>query len=267
LAAYRTPSYPTSGLSAGRRGPIFLVSCGLAVLMALWGCVDSKRVKDQANAQMRLGESMLKEGRSTQALTELTKAVELDPDNAQIRNVLGVAYLDKGMYPEAVREFKKALNLDPEFVDVHNNLGTALLQQGKVQEAIVEFNLALKSPLYPTPQFVQFNLGQAYYLLKDYEQSRQHYLAAIKIAPSYSLAYNGLGMTYTANGQWNEASEALKKAIEYAPKYAEAHYNLGEVLMAQNQVPLARLAFREVVRLDPEGPYGRKAKQRLKEIP
>jgi len=145
-------------------------------------------------------------------------------------------------------------------------LGTALLRQGKIKEAITEFNTALKSPLYPTPHYVYYNLGQAYYQLKDYEKARQQYQEAVKISPSYSLAYHGLGLSFMATHQWEEAAEALKKAIEQAPKYAEAHYDLGEVLLELDQQSLARLAFKEVVRLTPGSALGKKAQQRLKDL-
>jgi tetratricopeptide (TPR) repeat protein len=251
------------GLLTGRNWYVLGV---LLVMTSLAACVDSVQVKERALAHLRLGDSMLKEGRSTQALAELIKASELDPDNPLIRNVLGVAYLEKDMIPSAIEQFKKALRLDPEYAEVHNNLGAALLREGKVPEAILELNKALDHPLYPTPHFVQYNLGQAYYQLKDYERSRQHYQKAVKISPAYSLAYHSLGLTFMATGQWDEAAEALKKAIEQAPKFAEAHFDLGEVLLALHQSSLARLAFREVVRLVPEGPLGKKAQQRLKEL-
>jgi Tfp pilus assembly protein PilF len=238
----------------------------LLVMVCLAACVDSAQVKEQALAHMRLGDSMLKEGRSTQALAELIRASELDPDNPLIRNVLGVAYLEKGMIPSAIEQFKKALDLDPEYVEVHNNMGTALLREGKVEEAIRELRKAQDHPLYPTPHFVQYNLGQAYYKLKDYKSAREHFQRAVKISPVYSLAYHGLGLTFMATGQWDEAAEALKKAIENAPKYAEAHYDLGEVFLELHQNSLARLAFQEVVRLVPDGSWGKKAQQRLKEL-
>ena len=59
---------------------------------------------------MRLGNSMLQEGRPTQALAELIKANDLDPNNPVIRNVLGIAYLEKGMVRQAIYQFEKALN-------------------------------------------------------------------------------------------------------------------------------------------------------------
>jgi type IV pilus assembly protein PilF len=248
---------------------IFRTWCGLVILFALiWlnACTASIQNQEQALVHLRLGDSLLQEGRPTQALAELFKAVELDPNNPVIRNLLGIAYLEKGMARPAIDQFEKALSLDPEYVEIHNNLGTALFREGKVSEAIKEFYLALNNPLYATPHFAQYNLGQAYYALKDYENAQKYYQEALKNSPAYSLAYHGLGLALKAAKKPAEAAEALKKAIEHAPTFAQAHYDLGEVLVEMDQQSLARLAFKEVIRLVPESELGRKAQKRLKEI-
>jgi type IV pilus assembly protein PilF len=238
----------------------------LLMLIGLVACASSFQKKEDAVSHMRLGNSMLQEGRPTQALAELIKANDLDPNNPMIRNVLGIAYLQKGMVRQAIYQFEKALYLKPDYVEVRNNLGTALLREGRVQEAIREFNKVLEDPLYTTPHFVYNNLGQAYYALKDYNKARENYQEAIKIYPGYSLAYHGLGLTLKALNLPEEAAEAYKKAIEYSPTFAQAHYDLGEVLVELNQRSLARLAFTEVVGLVPDSDLGKKAQQRLKEL-
>jgi type IV pilus assembly protein PilF len=255
----RTPNYKQ------RFFPLRLLSV-LLTFFLLTACATSQPRKDQALTHMRIGDSMLREGRPTQALAELIKANDLDPNNPVIRNVLGVAYLEKGMVPQAINQFEKALYLDPNYVEVHNNLGTALLRDQRVKEAISEFNKALENPMYPTPHFVYYNLGQAYFILKEFEKARENYLEAVKISPIYSLAYHGLGLAWKATGNLGEAAEALKKAIEYAPQFAQAHYDLGVVLVDLKQTSLAVLAFREVINLVPEGNLGKMAQQRLKEL-
>jgi type IV pilus assembly protein PilF len=242
----------------------------LGVILVLWlvtACsTSSQQRKEDSLSHMRLGDSMLREGRPTQALAELIIANDLDPSNPVIRNVLGIAYLEKGMVRQAINQFEKALYLDPNYIEVHNNLGTALLRDLRVKEAIAEFNKALENPMYPTPHYVHYNLGMAYFALKDFEKARQHYQEAVKLSPAYSLAHHGLGLSWKASGNMEEAAEALKKAIEYAPKFAQAHYDLGEVLVELKQTSLAVLAFREVISLVPESELGRKAQQRLKEL-
>ena len=262
---------PNSGLCTpkGRPGTRFQRTLGLILIIllaCLAACATPSQTKEQALSHLRLGDSMLQEGRPTQALAELIKANDLDPSNPVIRNVLGIAYLEKGMVRQAIYQFEKALYLNPDYVEVHNNLGTALLRDGRVKESIPEFKKALDDPLYTTPHFVQYNLGQAYFALQEYDKARGYFQEAIKSSPGYSLAYHGLGLTLQATQHLEEAAEAFKKAIEHAPQYARAHYDLGEVLVQLNQQSLARLAFKEVIGLDPESPLSKKAQQRLKEI-
>jgi type IV pilus assembly protein PilF len=230
------------------------------------GCQTSPQRKEEALSHMRLGDSLLQEGKPTQALGELLKATELDPDDPQIRNVLGVVYLEKGMPVQAVEHFQKALSLDPKYVEVRNNLGIAYLRSGKIQEAIRELNLAVESPVYTTPQFAYYNLGQAYLALQDYEKARVNYLESLKLSPQYSLGYFGLGLTWKATENWEQAAEAFKKTIEYAPRFTPGHFELGEVLVRLNENALARLAFQEVIQLAPDSEQARKAKEKLREL-
>jgi Tfp pilus assembly protein PilF len=263
----RTPNSELYPLNFKRMLSVWKLLGVWVMLFCLSACAPSIQNQEQAQVHMRLGNSMLQEGRPTQALAELVKAVDLDPNNPVIRNLLGIAYLEKGMFRPARDQFEKALYLDPEYVEIHNNLGTALLRDGNVPESIKEFNLALNNPLYTTPHFAQYNLGQAYYALKDYGKAKNYYQEAINSSPTFSLAYHGLGLALKAANQPAEASEALKKAIEYAPTFAQAHYDLGEVLLELNQQSLARMAFKAVIRLVPESDLGRKALKRLKDLP
>ncbi|MBI5586651.1 MAG: tetratricopeptide repeat protein, partial [Deltaproteobacteria bacterium] len=122
-------------VSAGRLQGLGLFGFGILLLVLSTGCQTSPDVKEDALSRMRLGDSLLQEGKATQALKELLRAVELDPENPTIRNLLGIAYLEKGLLPQASEAFKKALELDPKYVEVHNNLGTAYLRSGQIQEA------------------------------------------------------------------------------------------------------------------------------------
>jgi len=250
------------GFHLGRRGWMLLFLIGLLC----WGCQTSPQQKETALSHMRMGDSLLQEGKPTQALGELLKATELDPDDPQIHNVLGVVYLEKGMMLQAAEQFQKALALDPKYIEVRNNLGIAYLRSGKIQEAIKELNLAVESPLYTTPQFAYYNLGQAYLALQDYEKARANFIESLKLSPQYSLSYYGLGLTWKAVENWELAAEAFKKTIEYAPRFAPGHFELGEVLALLNEKSLARLAFQEVIQLVPDSEQAKKAKEKLKEL-
>jgi Tfp pilus assembly protein PilF len=249
----------------GCRGT-FLLLILLGVTIALVACQSGPEQKGDALTHMRLGDSLLREGRLPQALAEVLKASELDPENPLIRNLLGIIYLEKDMIPQALEQFQTALRLDPKYSEARNNLGTAFLRNSQFQEALLQFNKTLEDPLYTTPHFAYYNLGQTYLAMQDAPMAIGQFKEAIRSAPNYSLAYHGLGLSYKALGDWAMASSALKKAIEFAPRFALAHFDLGDVLLQLNEKALARQAFREVERLVPETELGRKAQQRLREL-
>jgi type IV pilus assembly protein PilF len=249
-------------LPIGRSGWILWLLIGVLCI----GCQTSPQRKEEALSHMRMGDTLLQEGKATQALGELLKAAELNPDDPQIQNVLGVVYLEKGMNPQAAEHFQKALVLDPKYIEVRNNLGIAYLRAGKIQEAIKELNLAAANPVYTTPHYAYYNLGQAYLALQDYEKARANYSESLKLSPRYSPSFYGLGLTWKAVESWEKAAEAFKKTIEYAPRFAPGHFDLGEVLIRLNENGLARLAFQEVIHLAPDSEQARKAKEQLKEM-
>ena len=213
-----------------------------------------------------MGDSLLQEGKPTQALGELLKATELDPDDPQIHNVLGVVYLEKGMTAQAAEHFQKALALDPKYIEVRNNLGIAYLRTGKIQEAIKELNLAVESPLYTTPNLPIIISGRPTWRFRIMKRPGPIIAESLKLSPRYSPSYYGLGLTWKAVENWEQAAEAFKKTIEYAPRFAPGHFELGEVLVRLNEKSLARLAFQEVIQLVPDSEQARKAKERLKEL-
>lgn len=196
---------------------LWILIFGLILAIGLGACQTSPQVKEQAMTHMRLGDSLLQEGKPTPALGELLKAVELDPENPVIRNVLGVVYLEKGMFPQAIGSFKKSLELDPKYADVYNNLGTAYLRSGRVTEAIAEFTRAVDSPLYSTPHFAYFNLGQGYLALQDYQKARLNFAEAVKLSPSTvwpTMDWAGSGKP---SATWRKPPRPSKKPLNTPP--------------------------------------------------
>jgi Tfp pilus assembly protein PilF len=74
---------------------------------------------------------MVKQRRITEALSYYSKALDLDPDDAEIHNNFGVAWIYMGRFEKAVDHFRRALQLNQGYVDARENLKKALkLQQG-----------------------------------------------------------------------------------------------------------------------------------------
>jgi Flp pilus assembly protein TadD len=65
------------------------------------------------------------------SLTELQRAVELDPGRAAFHSNLGYALQQSGRIDRATAEYREALRLDPNFASAWINLATALARDPK----------------------------------------------------------------------------------------------------------------------------------------
>ena len=72
----------------------------------------------------------------------LSKARDLEPDKASIREALGIAYFRIQRWAEAESEFRAVLELSPADDYAHYALGRALEKQGKAHEANGHYKLA-----------------------------------------------------------------------------------------------------------------------------
>jgi len=65
---------------------------------------------------------------------------------------------------EAIAQLQKALQINPDYADAHNNLGCALIQKRSVNEAITHFQKALQ--INPGYADAQINLSNALILIR-----------------------------------------------------------------------------------------------------
>jgi len=63
------------------------------------------------------------------SLNALSRASEITPQNAKIRNFIGLALDEKGLRSEAETAFRRAIQLDPEFAEAHMNLAVVYATQ------------------------------------------------------------------------------------------------------------------------------------------
>src|SRR5438132_8478578 len=77
-------------------------------------------------------------GEFERAITELRRAVDLDPFSVIINANLGYGYVVARRYPEAIAQLQKTLELDPNFWTTHRNLGEALELSGQLDQGITE---------------------------------------------------------------------------------------------------------------------------------
>ncbi|MFZ3114598.1 MAG: tetratricopeptide repeat protein [Syntrophales bacterium] len=100
-------------------------------------------------AYNNLGAALSRQGRQTEAMLYLEKALKLKPDYLDALFNKGVALAGQGKYAEALPVYMRVLALKPNFAEAHNNAAIAYAQLGNLDKAAMHFREAIKiSPDY-----------------------------------------------------------------------------------------------------------------------
>ena len=203
------------------------------------------------NALVRnnLGVTLLRMGKSAEAVDHFQEALRIKADYADAHFNLGIALFQLGQVPAAIEQYEEALRLKPGLADAHNNLGAVLFQQGKAAEAIGHYEQALR--LKPRYAEAHYNLGNAIFRQGKVAEAIDHYQQAVQIKPNYADAHRNLAVALFEQGKVPEAVGHLERALRLKPEDADAHYNLGKALLQLGRLPEAIGQYEQVLRLKP----------------
>jgi predicted CXXCH cytochrome family protein len=109
-------------------------------------------------------------GKTDEAIAELRKAGEVDPENAQHPFMLALLCGEAGQTDEVIVELKKAVAIDPAFGRAWYNLGLALAQQNQLPDSIAA--LARAEDLLPGTPEVPYALATVYARANQMDQAR-----------------------------------------------------------------------------------------------
>ena len=79
-------------------------------------------------------------GKTADAAEEYKRAIQIEPNNADMHNFLGVALVQLGKIDKAIEHFKKALELSPQYEAAQINLRSALNIQNQKNSEHVDPN-------------------------------------------------------------------------------------------------------------------------------
>jgi len=116
------------------------------------------------------------------ALAAYNKAVEKDPQNAELLADMGYFYMNGNQWQLAESRLRLAVKYNAGLKRGWNNLGITLAQQGKVSESLDAFNHAV------APAAAHSNVGVILARRGNYELAREQLNQAIKLDPNLAQA-------------------------------------------------------------------------------
>jgi len=167
------------------------------------------------------GYALVTSGKNQEAVGAFTRAIELDPKNANTYYNRGGVYGRLEDYRRAIRDFDRAIELNPTLEEVYTDRGVAYGMLGDYQQAIREYDKAVE--LNPKDTRAYVNRGIAYEELKEHQQAIRNYNKAIELNPKDARAYLNRGFAYAELGDHLQALEDYKTAARFGSRTAQ-HY-------------------------------------------
>ncbi len=172
----------------------------LVVFLFASACVTTQNGTDSsgntaAEINVRLGLGYLQQGRPQLALTNFTRAIELDSRLADAHHYAAESYRQLEQYARADQHFKKALKLAPKDSALKNNYGVYLCGR------------------------------------QQYAEADRHFIEAVqdKFYTSAAEALENAGLCARESGDNELAAERFRQAVEHDARRARSLYQLADL--------------------------------------
>ena len=195
------------------------------------------------------------------ALTKLTRAIDLDPNNAEAIGERGETYRLMGRYEEALTDLTRAIDLDPKYAWAFASRGATYRQMGRYEEALTDLTRAID--LDPKYAWAFASRGAAYRQMGRYEEALTDLTRAIDLDPKYAWAIGERGAAYQRMGRYEEALTDLTRAIDLDPKYAWAIGERGETYRMMGRYEEALTDLTRATELNPTAAWTASGRGRI----
>jgi tetratricopeptide (TPR) repeat protein len=201
-------------------------------------------------AHNNLATILLAEGKISEAIGHLEKAVAIEPNAADVRSNLGAALLRQGRIDEAIVQLRQAIRIQPDSVQAHINLGNALSQQGQTAEALMYFQKATE--LQPGAPHTWYSFGSALLEAERVDDAIVALRRSVELDPKFVDAQLSLGNALLRKGQVSEGLAHLEEAVRINPGLAASHYTFGNALIQVGRSDDAIKQFQEALKIQPD---------------
>lgn len=195
------------------------------------------------------GRQLFRQGKYAEAIQSFQKALQADPDLAEVHEAIATTHFALKQYDQAVEHFTRVTQLRPVDPKAYINLGAVYNRKEDFQKAADILKKAISRDGKAVEAY--YNLGIAYRGLKQPAMAVNSYKEALKINPRMLDAMQNLGNTYLEMNNPKAAIEQYKKALEINPDFERAQRGLARAEEAQNQ---AKANFNPFGRLVDQNP-------------
>jgi tetratricopeptide (TPR) repeat protein len=244
-----------------------LLACSL-ITITFTGCSRDPNVRKQK--YLDSGERYAAEGKYREAVIQFRNAIQIDSRFAQAHYDLSQAYLKVGDSNDAFQELSRTVELAPDNYRAHTDLANLLDTVRNPDGSPVEETLKQAKVHLDILHEKQPNTPETHQAWANYDAAKNNIAAALQemqqaIAadPNRSESYLLLAIFQLRADLPDQAEANFKKATEVDPKAMNAQLALGGFYQTRNRLPEAEQQFKRAIDVDPKNPAPRAAYVRL----
>jgi eukaryotic-like serine/threonine-protein kinase len=178
-----------------------------------------------ADVHVTLGELKRQTGHADEAIKEYKQALTQNPNNADAILGLASTYASVGNLKDAESAYRQSIELQPNYWGGYNKLGAFYAAHGRYEESTAMFRRVVD--LVPDNERGYSNLGGVYQQMGRYDEAVRVFSTSIQRKPS-GQAYSNLGTCYFFLGRYADAARAFEEATTLTPAYYLYWENLGD---------------------------------------
>jgi len=141
-----------------------------------------------AELYVQMAEAYYGRGQTEEAFRRANKAVEVDDKYPRAHAWLAFLYEQIKQTDRAREHYQRALELGPNNPDIRYAYGSFLCRQRQYAEADAEFTKALSNPLYGTPWVAMTNAGNCAASAGNPGKAENYYKSALTARPDFGPA-------------------------------------------------------------------------------
>jgi cellulose synthase operon protein C len=244
----------------------WLVCLLMAALFS--GCSRDPNVRKQKYFES--GQRYFAEGKYAEAEIQYSNAIRIDPNFAPAHDELGKTYLRLGDFTRAYQELTRTVELAPDNYRAHTDLANLLITARNPDDSPnadslkqARSHLDLLREKQPNSAETHEAWSNYYAVQNNVSGAIQEMQQAIAIDPNRSQSYLVLGLLQQSEKLNDEAERSYNDAIRTDPKAMNAQLALGAFYEYRNRLPEAEQQFKHAIDIDPKDPGPRIALSRL----
>ncbi|MDT8396936.1 MAG: tetratricopeptide repeat protein, partial [bacterium] len=204
------------------------------------------------NMHFNLGIALVEAGRPREGIEAFLEAIRLQPTYIEAMLNLASTYMKLDEHERALTVLSAARKLSPEDQRLWANTGVALDVLGRSGEALDAYNRATE--LDPADPMPGIHAGNLLSRLGRYDESAEAYRKVLLVDPDHLDALMGLGRSLEKLVRFPEAGEMYLKAMEGHPGQIVPYFGLGRAFLGQGKPREAGAVYRAALAVDPSDP-------------